>query len=96
MKEIYYEKYSFSDEFQTEMLCKGDIVDVHKVRYVKIEFPNGEVVDKDFEPVDRLISDRDCGYRDMDFIFDFEYKGITFRGTARGLIGRGCRIFIEI
>lgn len=96
MREIYYEKYSFSDSLQTEMLCDGQLVDVNSVKDVKIKFPNGEIKLIPFKPIDRFRSDRDCGFRDMDFIFDFEYKGITLRETARGLIGQGCSVFIEV
>lgn len=96
MKEIYYKKDCFGDGLETEMFCDGEIVDVNKVKEVKIKFPNDEVEYVSFKPIDRYISDRDIGYRDIDFIFNFKYKGITFVESARGLIYKGCSIFIEM
>lgn len=100
MKKIYYEKYKFMDKYElyTEMFCGDDLVDVLNVKKIKIVFPSGESEEfVDFEPIDRYIHDRDgYGYRDMNFEFNFNYKGIIFKLTARELIERGCDIFIEV
>lgn len=96
VKEIYYKKYSWCDSFEPEMMCDGKKVDVNNVKKVMIKYPNGDSNFIDFEPVDRFVSDRDCGFRYTDFIFGFEYKGITLKETARGLITRGCKIFIKM
>lgn len=95
MKEIYYDKYDFCDYLKTEMLCEGEIVNMNSVEKVKVKFPNGETEVVEYLCVDEYVCDRDCGLRDMNFIFKFEYKGIYFKETARSLIEKGCRIFIE-